>query len=301
MPAKQCWLDSTVVDETSQFELYEAFDLSFDAIVLSADTVDTYELPASISRVVPYDSDRPDCLDAADIAIVSDEGQIGTALSHGCSIAYRLDQDAVSSASPEMFVEQIPDQARYLVVPDASQVERFESLLETVGETELSVISGVRSPSEAESVVNTMNGSSGGVMISSPETAAFSEYVNITKEPSDTAIPLKAFEIETIEQLGTGIRCCIDTTTLMGKAEGMIVGSTNAGGLFVNAEARAPPEASPAPFVSTLAPSTRTSGRTKRAGTTWQTWGWATPWRVSTWTARSGRSPSAGFYWRSAR
>ncbi|GGN95580.1 3-dehydroquinate synthase II [Haloarcula pellucida] len=248
MPAKQCWLDSTVVDETSQFELYEAFDLSFDAIVLSADTVDTYELPASISRVVPYDSDRPDCLDAADIAIVSDEGQIGTALSHGCSIAYRLDQDAVSSASPEMFVEQIPDQARYLVVPDASQVERFESLLETVGETELSVISGVRSPSEAESVVNTMNGSSGGVMISSPETAAFSEYVNITKEPSDTAIPLKAFEIETIEQLGTGIRCCIDTTTLMGKAEGMIVGSTNAGGLFVNAEARAPPEASPRPF-----------------------------------------------------
>ncbi|QIO24792.1 hypothetical protein G9465_20935 (plasmid) [Haloarcula sp. JP-L23] len=55
MLAKQCWLDSTVVDETSQFELYEAFNPSFDAIVLSVDTVDTYELPASIARIVPYD------------------------------------------------------------------------------------------------------------------------------------------------------------------------------------------------------------------------------------------------------
>jgi len=248
MPAKQCWLDSTVVDETGQFELCEAFNLSFDAIVLSVDKVDRYEFPASISRAVPYDSDRPACLDSADIAIVSDESHVGNALEHNCSVAYKFDHDAVSSDPPNTLVEQLPDRAQYLVVPDVLQIDKFESLLDTVRDTGVPVISGVRSPSEAESVVSTMNGSPGGVMVSSPETTELSEYVEVTQRPSDTTIPLESFEIETVEQLGTGVRCCLDTTTLMEETEGMLVGSTNAGGLFVNAEARAPPEASPRPF-----------------------------------------------------
>ncbi|WP_396613934.1 3-dehydroquinate synthase II (plasmid) [Haloferax sp. S1W] len=248
MPAKQCWLDSTVVDETSQFELYEAFNLSFDAIVLSVDKVDTYEFPASTSRAVPYDPDRPACLDSADIAIVSDKGHVSKALKHNCSVAYQLDLDTVLNEPPNTLVEQLPDQAQYLVVPDISEVNRFDSLLETVRDAGLPVISGVRSPGEAESVVSTMNGTSGGVMISSPEPEKLSKYVKVTQGRSDIDIPLEPFEIETIKQIGTGIRCCLDTTTLMGEMEGMLVGSTNAGGLFVNAEARAPPEASPRPF-----------------------------------------------------
>ncbi len=248
MPAKQCWLDSTVVDNTGQFELYEAFNLSFDAIVLSADKVGTYEFPASISRAVSCDSDDPVCLDSVDIAIVSDENQVDKALEHDCSVAYQLDQDAVSSESPNTFVEQLPNQTQYLVVPNMDQVEQVESLLDTVRDTGVSVIGGVRSPSEAESVVSTMNGSSGGVMVSSPETEELSEYMKLTQEMSDTAISLESFEIEMIKQLGTGVRCCLDATTLMGETEGMLVGSTNAGGLFVTAEAKAPPEGSPRPF-----------------------------------------------------
>lgn len=49
-------------------------------------------------------------------------------------------------------------------------------------------------------------------------------------------VQLQEVVVDSIEYIGMGDRGCIDTTSLMGQDEGMIVGSTSAGGILVCAE-----------------------------------------------------------------
>lgn len=61
-------------------------------------------------------------------------------------------------------------------------------------------------------------------------------------------IPLQEVEITGIEYIGMGDRGCIDTTSLMGTDEGMIIGSTSAGGIFVCSETHELPYMELRPF-----------------------------------------------------
>lgn len=52
----------------------------------------------------------------------------------------------------------------------------------------------------------------------------------------EESVDLQEVIVDSIEYIGMGDRCCIDTTSLMNQTEGMIIGSTSVGGIFVCSE-----------------------------------------------------------------
>ena len=73
-----------------------------------------------------------------------------------------------------------------------------------------------------------------GILLSHAAEQELSKINNIIE--SEPKIPLQEVVITNIEYIGLGDRGCIDTTSLMGEDEGMVIGSTSAGGIFVCSE-----------------------------------------------------------------
>jgi len=61
-------------------------------------------------------------------------------------------------------------------------------------------------------------------------------------------VPLEAAEITRVTPLGMGDRVCVDTCTMMGLGEGMLVGNSSSGMFLVHAESVENPYVSPRPF-----------------------------------------------------
>lgn len=73
-----------------------------------------------------------------------------------------------------------------------------------------------------------------GVVLRSIEERELSKFNNLVSVESK--VNLQEVIVKSIEYIGLGDRGCIDTTSLMGEDEGMIIGSTSAGGIFVCSE-----------------------------------------------------------------
>lgn len=85
-----------------------------------------------------------------------------------------------------------------------------------------------------------------GILITDIENQNLSSVNDIVSEQSDIA--LQEVEITSIEYIGMGDRGCIDTTSLMGTDEGMIIGSTSSGGMLVCSETHELPYMELRPF-----------------------------------------------------
>ncbi len=86
-----------------------------------------------------------------------------------------------------------------------------------------------------------------GVVIGNPNPAEVKEM--ITKVVNhEQKVSLEVAEVTRVVPLGMGDRVCVDTCTMMGKGEGMLVGNSSSGMFLVHAESIENPYVSPRPF-----------------------------------------------------
>lgn len=92
----------------------------------------------------------------------------------------------------------------------------------------------VNSIEDAKIASQVLERGSDGVLLSEVMEQELSRVNEIIEE--EPKVNLQEVEVISIEYIGLGDRGCIDTTSLMGEDEGMIIGSTSAGGIFVCSE-----------------------------------------------------------------
>jgi len=106
----------------------------------------------------------------------------------------------------------------------------------------------VESFEDMEVVFGVMEQGSDGVLLSTTDISEIVKVNNYLSKGYTDKIELHPLKVNEVRHIGMGMRSCIDTTGLMTQDEGMIVGSTSAGGIFVCSETHFLPYMNLRPF-----------------------------------------------------
>ena len=86
-----------------------------------------------------------------------------------------------------------------------------------------------------------------GLVVSNPDPMEVREIIREMLE-TDSILEISSYKIEAIRPVGMGDRVCVDTCSLMGPGEGILVGNSSQSLFLVQAEALENPYVSPRPF-----------------------------------------------------
>ncbi len=106
----------------------------------------------------------------------------------------------------------------------------------------------VKSFSDMEVVFGVLEQGSDGVLLLTEDIAELSRAGSYLSRAVEGKVELVPMTVTAISHIGMGMRACIDTTGLMTQDEGMLVGSTSSGGIFVCSETHYLPYMNLRPF-----------------------------------------------------
>ena len=110
----------------------------------------------------------------------------------------------------------------------------FENLIAEMHRNDTDLIAAVEDPKEAELMLRTMEIGVDGILILPKTVNEIIELNNLIHETSQ--IDLTRATIVKIENIPEAERVCVDTTSLLNKGEGLLVGSTAAGFCLIHSE-----------------------------------------------------------------
>lgn len=93
-----------------------------------------------------------------------------------------------------------------------------------------------------------MEQGSDGALLSTADIGEILKVNRYLLRQAEGSIQLQPLKVSGARHIGMGVRACVDTTGLMGTDEGMIVGSTSSGGIFVCSETHYLPYMNLRPF-----------------------------------------------------
>jgi 3-dehydroquinate synthase II len=139
--------------------------------------------------------------------------------------------------------------ADYVVVAARDwKVIPLESLIAEYQGMKTKLLAQVSSAADARVFLETLEKGVDGVVFDVRGEHELSEAVKLVAQAVRIAVPLTDGKIINITSLGSGDRVCVDTCTLLGSGEGMLIGS-QAGGMFlVHSESKHNQYAAPRPF-----------------------------------------------------
>jgi len=112
----------------------------------------------------------------------------------------------------------------------------LELVLATTQNTRCRVVKRVTSAQDGVSSAMTMECGADGIALASQDLAEITQLESAFTESRVSQLSLVAAEVTSLRQAGMGDRICIDTTSQLGPDEGMLLGSTSAGGLLLCSE-----------------------------------------------------------------
>ena len=123
----------------------------------------------------------------------------------------------------------------------------LENLIARIGnETEL--IAGVSNSEEARTAFETLEIGSNGVLLDSDDVDEIRKTVELRDSGDREVLKLEWANVISVESKGMADRVCVDTGSLMGSEEGMLMGSMSRGLFFVHAETAESPYVASRPF-----------------------------------------------------
>lgn len=178
----------------------------------------------------------PDLSGSADITTLRRESDVNGAFIRVTSSAYE-DFAATAAADAEFTI----------VVAEDWQVIPLENLIARIGE-DTHLIAGVQSATEAETAFETLELGVDGVLVDSDDPDDIRGAVAARDEVEREEVALTWAEVVEVTAVGVADRVCVDTGSLLGDDEGMLVGSMSRGLFFVHAETGDSPYVAARPF-----------------------------------------------------
>lgn len=125
----------------------------------------------------------------------------------------------------------------YLVVEFADETNiPLELLLARLQTTKTSILKIVDKTKEGEIAMQVMEVGSNGFVLTTEDINEILEADALMVKEGLGKLQLVKGKVVDVQHIGMGFRSCIDTTNILGKNEGMIIGSTSSGGLLVSSE-----------------------------------------------------------------
>ncbi|MFB6267944.1 MAG: 3-dehydroquinate synthase II [Halodesulfurarchaeum sp.] len=148
----------------------------------------------------------------------------------------------------ESFAEAAAEEAEFtIVVGEDWQIIPLENLIARIG-GETHLVAGVTTAAEAKTAFETLELGADGVLLDTDDPDEIRETVSIRDDVSRERLELEWAEVVEKEPAGSADRVCVDTGSLLGDDEGMLVGSMSRGLFFVHAETADSPYVESRPF-----------------------------------------------------
>ncbi len=148
----------------------------------------------------------------------------------------------------EHFATAAAEEAAYtIVIGEDWQIIPLENLIARIGE-ETNLVAGVTTAAEARTAFETLEIGARGVLLDTDDPDEIRRTVEVRDEQAREQLDLDLAEVVEIEPAGSADRVCVDTSSLLGDDEGMLVGSMSRGLFFVHAETADSPYVESRPF-----------------------------------------------------
>ncbi|MGI5920716.1 MAG: 3-dehydroquinate synthase II [Syntrophomonadaceae bacterium] len=110
------------------------------------------------------------------------------------------------------------------------------------------ILRKVESFTDMEVAFGVLEQGSDGVLLAGAEMAEIQKVIRYLSNQVCQQVKLYPLVVNEVRHIGMGARACIDTTSLMSQEEGMLIGSTSGGGIFVCSETHYLPYMNLRPF-----------------------------------------------------
>ena len=94
----------------------------------------------------------------------------------------------------------------------------------------------VNNVQDAEIVFGVMEKGSDGIIFTSREMMEIEQMSKLIEKANQVQLNLETGKVVDIKHIGMGCRVCVDTTSILDKNEGMLIGSTSTGGILISSE-----------------------------------------------------------------
>ncbi len=201
-----------------------ALEQGFRQIVLPADDCKRFRTLGKYDQIV---------IRGDDVAI---EGKVGKFL----AIDSKFDVDRALA---------LAGKADYVVVAARDwKVIPLESLIAEYQGARTKILAQVSNAADARVFLETLEKGVDGVVFDVRGENELAEAVKLVAQAVRIDVPLSEGRIINISPLGSGDRVCVDTCTLLGAGEGMLIGSQSSGMFLVHSESKHNQYAAPRPF-----------------------------------------------------
>src|SRR5690606_18554867 len=220
---------------------------AIDTVVLTLEQVKKIDLPLRTTLVVAVD--RAEALDEipADAVALSGEEEVlkaAQAKGHPTCLSLYIDNQ-------ELLDRAWQSGMRYdslLVDFDLPTNIPLELLIARLQDSETALIKKESSFEAMMTAFGVLERGSDGVMLTTDDLGEIALANHYLVRAQRRRIELATLRVEEVRHIGMGVRGCIDTCDLMTQDEGMIVGSTSSGGIFVCSETHYLPYMNLRPF-----------------------------------------------------
>ncbi len=180
----------------------------------------------------------------ADMVICKTLEQLTTHKTSGKSVGYfkkvlsNADVDEIEKASQSGAEFVIVDASDWKIIP-------LENIIAKLHKSKTRVYTTAKSSTEVATMFAVLELGVDGVILS---TNSEDEVDKARQQLSSTRFPIRPAKITEVKDVGTGERVCVDTASMMGMGEGMLVGSRSNFMLLVHNESVGSSFTSPRPF-----------------------------------------------------
>lgn len=238
---KELWFDLTTVKSKRKDYILYAVNMGYTGIFIDKTCLEILDLIPSNMKIVFYSSENigkcaiPKELENKKIIIAtSDLKNIELLKNKDISFCHMIkvkDKNTMNQAI------EISKNSEYILVDfeDTTNIP-LELIVAFSQQTNSKVFKHVISSEDGWIATMTMEEGSFGVLLSTEsynEMQKLSEYINGNNYFESRLVQVK---VESIKHIGMGDRVCIDTVSKLCPDEGMLIGSTSAGGILVSSE-----------------------------------------------------------------
>jgi 3-amino-4-hydroxybenzoic acid synthase len=212
------------------------YNLRYEYLLIKQDMVQEMKTPRKIKLIVDVDESDGDlgALSNETVVFSANGDRLRQAAEMGYQTAlYRKirDQEDMDSAW------RLGKSADYLVVELTDETNiPLELLIARLQDQRTVLLKMVNSRQDAEIALGVMEAGSDGVVLQTEDIHEIQGVDRLMAQAETGQLELVIGKVTEVQHIGMGYRVCIDTTTIMERNEGMIIGSTSDGGLLISSE-----------------------------------------------------------------
>ncbi len=143
----------------------------------------------------------------------------------------------ITSKEHEQLAALLGKYADYLVLMGKDwKVIPLENIIAELQKEDVKLIAAVSDYEEAKLALETLEYGTDGVLLCPQEITQIKKVAELVDEIGSENYGLKAATVTRVEPVGSGDRVCVDTCSMMGMGEGMLIGSYSKGLFLVHSE-----------------------------------------------------------------